>query len=167
MSILVALKRQCFSSFQSVKKLITKAMGIHQTPTTLWVESYDGFRCIYSWLRGEYYSSACKNHEFFLASQALNHQELRTLVPKFIFQETLFGWDFLYIQWYIYIYGNGYTESQWFGTIIGTPQPHVSSESVRETEWITSLSSNKPKEFIGATVPDGENKVGIYICDGW
>lgn len=151
------------------KKLITKTMGIHQTPTTLWVESHDGFRCIYSWLRGRVITTHLHGSEprVFFSVPGIEPQELHTLVPKFIFQETLLG-QIPCIYNYIYIYGKGY----WITVIwndylktFGTPQPHVSSESVRETEWITSLSSNKPKEFMGATVPDAE--YGGDICDGW
>ena len=139
------------------KKLITKTMGIHQTPTTLWVESYDGFRCIYSWLRGPVLLICMQEPQVFvLASQAL------TWYQNSYFRKLFLG-GIPCIYNYIYIHGNGY----WITVIwndylktFGTPQPHVSSESVRETEWITSLSSNKPKEFMGATVPDGEKKWG-------
>ena len=150
------------------KKLITKTMGIHQTPTTLWVESHDGFRCIYSWLRGRVITTHLHGSEprVFLASPALNLKSYIHWYQNSYFRK-LFWVRFL-VYTIIYIYGKGY----WITVIwndylktFGTPQPHVSSESVRETEWITSLSSNKPKEFMGATVPDAE--YGGDICDGW
>lgn len=87
------------------KKLITKTMGIHQTPTTLWVESHDGFRCIYSWLRGRVITTHLHGSEprVFFSVPGIEPQELHTLVPKFIFQETLLG-QIPCIYNYIYIW---------------------------------------------------------------
>lgn len=149
------------------KKLITKTMGIHQTPTTLWVESHDGFRCIYSWLRGRVITTHLHGSEprVFFSVPGIEPQELHTLVPKFIFQETLLG-QIPCI--YNYIYMAKATESQWFGMIIWRLLEHPNrmfrpNQSERQNESRRWVQTSPRNSWVPLCLT--QNMVGIYVMD--